>query len=80
MGPKKKNKLNENDEYDVDNMTEEEISVRLKEITKNIPEDNPIIIDGVKYAPKSWNTDDLDEWDRWARETFGLLLEILIFT
>ena len=33
---------------------------------------NPVIIDGVKYAPKSWNTTDLDEWDKWARETFDL--------
>ena len=72
MGPKNKKRINEENEYDVDNMTDEEISARLKEIVGKIPEDNPVIIDGVKYAPKSWNTTDLDEWDKWARETFDL--------
>lgn len=67
MGPKKKNKLNENDEYDVDNMTEEEISVRLKEILKDVPTISPIDKNGVNYYPKELYEDDKEEWDYWDK-------------
>ena len=72
-GPNKKKRLTEENEYDVDNMTEEEISARLKEILKDSTTITPVEKDGINYYPKELYEDDKEEWDywdKWSKENY----------